>query len=294
MGQTSSRYHLDAKSPFNLTRWYQTCWKRLNFSQLKSWGFIDGSLKSSICSNSNCSSCFQNGEPSAQNISSAIDNLVSVIGNVGFQLAVNSLEMENLETAIFHLKLGARHLNASAVFNLGICYELGIGVKKKSNMAKRCFYVASNLGHPGAMYNLGVYYALGLGGLGHNRKMAKMCFIAAAVLGQEDAIAVLDQGYPQIVRQVKDLEDQVSPDNLLIMAMLVALMTVTIAATSISRLIVFEKYHVKKVIRSCKIHYKTVMFQQKRQRIFQPRKMTGGLKHWMKTRLLEGQHIVVC
>lgn len=134
-------------------------------------------------------------KPKAPTVESAMENLMSVIGEIEYQLGVENLEIGDYTTAVSHLKLGTSHQHAGAAFNLGICYEQGFGVKKNPRVAMECFHLASTLGHAQAMYNLGVYYARGLGGLRRSRSMAKKCFTAAADLGLEEAIAALGSSY---------------------------------------------------------------------------------------------------
>lgn len=137
----------------------------------------------------------QQPEPQGPTVQSAMENLVSVIGEIEFQLGVENLEIGDYATAVSHLKLGTSHQHAGAAFNLGICYEQGFGVKKSPGVAMECFHLASTLGHAQAMYNLGVYYARGLGGLRRSRTMAKKYLTAAADLGLEEAIAALGPKY---------------------------------------------------------------------------------------------------
>lgn len=137
----------------------------------------------------------QQSDSKPPTVESAMKNLVSVIGEIEYQLGVENLEIGDYATAVSHLKLGTSHQHAGAAFNLGICYEQGFGVKKSARVAMECFHLASTLGHPQAMYNLGVYYARGLGGLRRSRSMAKKCFTAAAGLGLDEAIAALGPSY---------------------------------------------------------------------------------------------------
>lgn len=139
-------------------------------------------------------------EPETPTVESAMENLVSVIGEIEYQLGVDNLEIGDYTTAVSHLKLGTSHQHAGAAFNLGICYEQGFGVKKSARVAMECFYLASTLGHAQAMYNLGVYYARGLGGLRRSRSMAKKCFTAAADLGVAEAIVALGRNYTKLSR----------------------------------------------------------------------------------------------
>ncbi|XP_055609223.1 uncharacterized protein LOC129756390 [Uranotaenia lowii] len=137
----------------------------------------------------------QQQEPPAPTVESAMENLLNVIGEIEYQLGVQSLETGDYQTAVSHLKLGTSHQHAGAAFNLGICYEQGFGVKKSARVAMECFHLASSLGHAGAMYNLGVYYARGLGGLRRSRSMAKKYFTAAADAGVLEAMAALGPSY---------------------------------------------------------------------------------------------------
>lgn len=80
-----------------------------------------------------------------------------------------------------------------ASFNIGQCYELGIGTDQDFKQAAKWYKTASEQGHPTAMYNLGVFYAHGWGGLQADIDCAKTLFVKAAKLGQPDAKAALDQ-----------------------------------------------------------------------------------------------------
>ncbi|XP_055547074.1 DAP3-binding cell death enhancer 1-like [Wyeomyia smithii] len=131
----------------------------------------------------------------APTVESALENLVSVIGEIEYQLGVQNLEHGDYSTAVSHLKLGTSHQHAGAAFNLGICYEQGFGVKKNARVAMECYYTAATLGHPQAMYNLGVYYAHGLGGLRRSRRMARKYFTAAADMGLPEAVDALGANY---------------------------------------------------------------------------------------------------
>lgn len=92
-----------------------------------------------------------------------------------------------MHDAVSHFKLAHGHRHAGATFNLGLCYECGVGVEKDLRKAMRYYRDASALGHAKAMYNLGIFYAQGRGGLRRNRSAARECFVAAATLGSLDA-----------------------------------------------------------------------------------------------------------
>lgn len=120
-------------------------------------------------------------------IENAVHNLCSTIGEIEFQFGTQNLIAGEYKTAVSHLKLATTHHHAGATFNLGLCYEQGLGVDKNLKTAMECYQVASALGHPKAMYNLGVFYVRGLGGLKRSRKVAQECFLAAARLGVTEA-----------------------------------------------------------------------------------------------------------
>ncbi|XP_052865362.1 uncharacterized protein LOC128271768 [Anopheles cruzii] len=130
-----------------------------------------------------------------ETVESAFENLLSVLGEIEYQLGCRNLQLGEYSAAVSHLKLGASHQHAGAAFNLGICYEQGYGLSKDLRMAMECYQLAADQGHPQAMYNLGVFYARGIAGLRPSRSMAKKCFLAAAELGLEEAIRALGPKY---------------------------------------------------------------------------------------------------
>uniref|UniRef100_A0A182IJM5 Uncharacterized protein n=1 Tax=Anopheles atroparvus TaxID=41427 RepID=A0A182IJM5_ANOAO len=131
----------------------------------------------------------------SETVDGAFKNLLSVLGEIEFELGRRNLELGEYSAAVSHLKLGASHQHAGAAFNLGICYEQGYGIPKDMRLAMECYQLAADQGHPQAMYNLGVFYARGLAGLRQSRSTAKKYFIAAAELGLEEAIAALGPKY---------------------------------------------------------------------------------------------------
>lgn len=122
-----------------------------------------------------------------QSVNGAAHDLLKVIGDIEFQLGVQNMEAQQFNIAATHFKLGTSHRHAGATFNLGICFELGLGVERDLKMALECYQIASSMGHPKAMYNVGIFHVHGLGGLEKNRKTARQYFIAAAKLNLIDA-----------------------------------------------------------------------------------------------------------
>lgn len=123
--------------------------------------------------------------------------MVKFLGETEFKLGLQNISAGRYRTAVSHLKLASRHHHVGATFNLGLCYEQGLGVSKNLRRAMECYQYASSMGHPKAMYNLGVYYAQGLGGLKKDYETARHCFIAAAKLGQNEAKKVLGWSFEE-------------------------------------------------------------------------------------------------
>lgn len=78
-----------------------------------------------------------------------------------------------------------------AAYNLGQCYELGIGATQDFHEAAKWYQKAADGNHPNATYNLAVFYAHGWGGLEADTKKTKKLLKKAAALGQPDAVAAL-------------------------------------------------------------------------------------------------------
>lgn len=66
-------------------------------------------------------------------IDDAYENLLNVVGEIEFQMGVHSLMARNYANAASHFKQGSSHNHSGAIFNLGLCYEQGLGVKKDLN-----------------------------------------------------------------------------------------------------------------------------------------------------------------
>lgn len=106
-------------------------------------------------------------------------------------MGIENVDSGEYTAAAQYFKLATSHQHAGATFNLGICYEQGLGVEKNLKMALECYVAAAAMGHAKATYNVGVFHVHGLAGLKRNRKIARYYFVAAAKLGQADARAAL-------------------------------------------------------------------------------------------------------
>lgn len=123
--------------------------------------------------------------------SEAVDDLILTLGSIEFNLGMQNLRANEPEVAVSHLKLATTHRHPEATFNLGICYELGLGVQKNLKNAMECYRSAAALGNKTAMYNLGIFYIHGRGGLKKNRDAARACFEAANKMGFQKATKAL-------------------------------------------------------------------------------------------------------
>lgn len=135
-------------------------------------------------------------------VEAAIHHLNKTLGHIEFTLGLQNIQADDHKMAATHFKSATSHHHAGATFNLGVCYELGIGVEINLKSAMECYRAASQLGHKKAMYNLGVFYVHGIGGLKKSKKAARACFIAADKLGLQSARVVLD--IPTEMRKADD------------------------------------------------------------------------------------------
>lgn len=76
-------------------------------------------------------------------------------------MASQEVQQGNMKSAAVLWKEASELGNAKSRFNLGVCYEAGIGVKKDLEQAVRLYTMAAEDLHPQAMYNLGLMYLEG-------------------------------------------------------------------------------------------------------------------------------------
>lgn len=124
-------------------------------------------------------------------LSEAVDDLILTLGSIEFNMGMQNLRANEPEAAVSHLKLATTHRHPEATFNLGICYELGIGIQRNLKNAMECYRSAAALGNKNGMYNLGIFYVHGRGGLKKNRDAARACFEAADKMGSKKATKAL-------------------------------------------------------------------------------------------------------
>ncbi|KAL0117325.1 hypothetical protein PUN28_010287 [Cardiocondyla obscurior] len=126
----------------------------------------------------------------------AADNFTNthkvVIGEYELRYGIQALEEKRYKDALTHFSEGAKLSSPGSMFNLGLCYEKGIGTLADLTKAAKCYNDAAAHDHADALYNLGVFHAQGKGGLSVDIDIARKCFIKAARLGQVQAQHALD------------------------------------------------------------------------------------------------------
>ncbi|KPJ10792.1 Chitin synthase regulatory factor 2 [Papilio machaon] len=122
---------------------------------------------------------------------SSSDELGEVLNSIENRLGLAAIENGQHQDGLNLLRSAANRNHAPALFNLGLCYEMGMGVAIDEKMAMELYRMAATQQHPGALYNLGIYYGQGRGGLTRDTATAKRLLRLAAVQGQQDAIKAL-------------------------------------------------------------------------------------------------------
>lgn len=122
---------------------------------------------------------------------SSVDDLGEVLNSIENKLGLAAIENGQYQDGLNLLRSAANRNHAPAMFNLGLCYENGLGVSTNEKMAMKLYKSAAALKHPGALYNLGVFYGQGRGGLKIDQETATRLLRLAAVQGQQDAINAL-------------------------------------------------------------------------------------------------------
>lgn len=119
------------------------------------------------------------------------DDLGEVLNSIENKLGLAAIENGQYQAGLNLLRSAANRNHAPAMYNLGLCYENGLGVSTNDKIAMEFYKSAAALKHPGALYNLGVFYGQGRGGLKCDHDTATRLLRLAAVQGQQDAIDAL-------------------------------------------------------------------------------------------------------
>ncbi|KAJ8709154.1 hypothetical protein PYW07_008980 [Mythimna separata] len=127
----------------------------------------------------------------AQSIDTSNDDLGGVLNSIENRLGLASIENGQYQDGLSLLRSAAERNHAPAIYNLGLCYEKGLGVTANEKTAMELYKSAAALDHPEALYNLGIFYGQGRGGLKADQETAVRLLRLAAVQGQKDAIDAL-------------------------------------------------------------------------------------------------------
>ncbi|XP_021927131.1 death ligand signal enhancer-like isoform X1 [Zootermopsis nevadensis] len=120
----------------------------------------------------------------------------TVISGIENRLGVACMQLGRYKEAHTYFQRAVELSYAPAAFNLGLCYETGVGTPQDFKLAAKYYELASKWGHATAMYNLGVFYVHGWGGVPVDCNHARQLFIAAAKLGQTNAQEALSMVPP--------------------------------------------------------------------------------------------------
>ncbi|KAJ8711720.1 hypothetical protein PYW08_008674 [Mythimna loreyi] len=126
-----------------------------------------------------------------QSIDTSDDDLGGVLNSIENRLGLASIENGQYQDGLSLLRSAAERNHAPAIYNLGLCYEKGLGVTANEKTAMELYKSAAALDHPEALYNLGIFYGQGRGGLKADQETAVRLLRLAAVQGQKDAIDAL-------------------------------------------------------------------------------------------------------
>lgn len=139
--------------------------------------------------------------------SSDSNDLGEVLNSIENKLGLAALENGHHQDGLNLLRSAANRNHAPAQYNLGLCYEMGLGVAADEKMAMELYRSAAAREHPAALYNLGIYYGQGRGGLTRDAPTATRLLRLAAVQGQQDAIRALKELEEDIVEAKPKSED---------------------------------------------------------------------------------------
>ncbi|XP_013186222.2 uncharacterized protein LOC106131615 [Amyelois transitella] len=143
-----------------------------------------------------------NGSTSASSNDEFQDTLNYIENKLGWAAIQNG----QLKDGIKLLRSAANRNHAPALYNLGLCYEMGIGLDINENKAMELYRSAARLEHPDALYNLSIYYAQGRGGLTKDKDTATRLLRLAAVQGHQVAKDTLD--YLEVEVTEKETENE--------------------------------------------------------------------------------------
>ncbi|MDR3108790.1 MAG: protein kinase [Planctomycetaceae bacterium] len=117
-------------------------------------------------------------------LSKSDDDALRRVGDY-YLLGIAGVERD-LSRAVKYYTESAEHGNAQAAYQVGRCYEEGIGVAKNEKEAVKWYQIAAKYNEPNAIFRIGLCYAKGKG-IEKNEVEARRNISKAARLGQREA-----------------------------------------------------------------------------------------------------------
>lgn len=114
-----------------------------------------------------------------------------------------AFEKKDYTSALRNFKIAAEEGNQAALYNLGVMYDEGMGVKKDYVEAAKWYLMAAEKGVSGAQYNLASMYRKG-DGVAQNEREAIKWLKLAAEQGDAEAQADLGSSYDNDKSDEKD------------------------------------------------------------------------------------------
>ena len=99
----------------------------------------------------------------------------------------------NPEKAFHYYMKSALQGNAQSMYTIGLCYENGMGVQEDLNQAVDWYYKANELGHVDAMFQLGWIYMFGTDDNEEAFEYGVTCMRCAAENGHPQAQEIIDE-----------------------------------------------------------------------------------------------------
>lgn len=132
----------------------------------------------------------------------------SVSSEIEHLIGMACMQLGKHKEAMTHFQKAVELDYAPAAFNLGICYETGVGTVQDLKLAAKYYELASEWGHATAMYNLGVFHVRGWGGVQIDCDKARELFVAAAELGESNAKKALAMVSPREEKTGNTVENE--------------------------------------------------------------------------------------
>ena len=113
--------------------------------------------------------------------------MLTITAWADFQAGLEAADRGDYHTAVKEFQLSAERGDVKARYNLGVMYQLGLGVPQDDQEAVRWYRLAAEQGDASAQFKLGVMYDKGKGVL-KDYVLAHMWMNLAAAKGVKEAV----------------------------------------------------------------------------------------------------------